>query len=397
MQGETNSLVWRRLGDLATDVYAIAMNHDPEDIPGIPFFLAECRRKTFAAVYQLDKHIATVFDRPPRLSRHHSNSRMPLDVSNEELLVDVINREDMQFRLDSEGWNKDGQYSSATWVRLRYILGMFREEILEYPFLPATMRNGADLRDLSKRCHTTWESLPAHLCYTPGFWESGIPPAVCLMLTIVHLSYLQVDFQIYRMLGKSEREPLPQLLEFSAEILATLLQLGRSRDKAVFLHQDFSYLMLGFGLPSAIVLATALQANNMVGGQQVLPSCVSRSTLIRNLSVFIFHLESFGSHGEMNYSICAKASKVISRVLDGVLDSPNLASAHSSDPHSSFDIHEDTSTAVIPPAEPLSPDGGSIGAVDLPILDDEGLDEFNLPDWVSQIDWTGTSGQWSTF
>lgn len=63
------------------------------------------------------------------------------------------------------------------------------------------------------------------------------------MLTGEHLSYLQIDFQIHRLLEKSDPESPPMLLKVSAEILATLLKLGSFRDRAVFLRHDFSYLV----------------------------------------------------------------------------------------------------------------------------------------------------------
>jgi hypothetical protein len=57
------------------------------------------------------------------------------------------------------------------------------------------------------------------------------------------LSYLQIDFQIRRMLEKSEPEFKAILLQISMDILETLLQLGRFCDKARYLIQDFSDLV----------------------------------------------------------------------------------------------------------------------------------------------------------
>ncbi len=63
------------------------------------------------------------------------------------------------------------------------------------------------------------------------------------MLTVVHLSYLQSDFKIHRLLEKSDPNSSLTLLKLSADTIATVLQLGSSRDRAVFLPHDFSYIV----------------------------------------------------------------------------------------------------------------------------------------------------------
>jgi hypothetical protein len=63
------------------------------------------------------------------------------------------------------------------------------------------------------------------------------------MLTIVYLSHLQNEFQIHRLLERSSRSPAPALLTVSAEIVAVVVQLGKSRDKAVLLRHDFPYIV----------------------------------------------------------------------------------------------------------------------------------------------------------
>jgi hypothetical protein len=98
-------------------------------------------------------------------------------------------------------------------------------------------------RDKTKRLHDKWRSLPTHLIYTPECWDSDLEPMICLGLTMIHLSYLQIDFQIHRMLEKSEPESRAILLQISMDILETLLQPGRFRDKARYLIQDFSDLV----------------------------------------------------------------------------------------------------------------------------------------------------------
>lgn len=98
-----------------------------------PFFLAECRRKTFVKVYYLDKIFATVFNRPPRISSRYADCELPLDISDEELFATTPETlSEIKDNLTHDGWNTDKNYRIATSVRLRYILREFREEIVEY-------------------------------------------------------------------------------------------------------------------------------------------------------------------------------------------------------------------------------------------------------------------------
>lgn len=141
--------VWRRLGDLATDVYALGIHRESSHAGKIPFFLSECRRRTFAAAYHIDKLVCTFFERPPRILRRFSDCKMPLDLLDDELLADSIKAEQTGFQLDSEGWSPTARFASSTWARIRYVLGVFREEILEFPFRQFTAENKAKLMQVS--------------------------------------------------------------------------------------------------------------------------------------------------------------------------------------------------------------------------------------------------------
>nr|POE77934.1 hypothetical protein CFP56_09576 [Quercus suber] len=137
---------WRRLGDLSSDVLASGIHRDGINAANVPFFLSECRRKTFAAAYHFDKFVSTLLDRPPRILRRYSDCTMPLDLSDDELLGVPEVVQQARDRLTDLGWNTDGRYAPATWQRLRYVLGVFREEIQEYPYRPSDPPNNAKLK-----------------------------------------------------------------------------------------------------------------------------------------------------------------------------------------------------------------------------------------------------------
>lgn len=157
------------------------------------------------------------------------------------------------------------------------------------------------MRDLS-RCRQTWDNLLPHLRYSQDCWKSDIPLTVCYMHAKVHLAYLQIHFQIYHLLGEDSSSPLPELLDVSADILETVVQMGNSRRKGAFTFNDLPKIvrtitvtaipfciadrlkLLSCGLPSAAVLSTALE-NITQDPPSSLPPGIKTSALIRNLSV----------------------------------------------------------------------------------------------------------------
>ncbi|EME48148.1 hypothetical protein DOTSEDRAFT_147401 [Dothistroma septosporum NZE10] len=399
-EGDSSPIVWRRLGNVTTDIFAAGFHREAKNTSKTPFFLAECRRKAFVAAYQLDKFIATLLDLPPRILRRYSDCKMPLELTDEQLLSDPEALAQARARLSPDGWSPDKQYIPATWQRVRFQLGMLREDILEYPFLPPTLENNAALKNLAQRCHQTYDSLPAHLKYNPDSWNA-IPPPACLMLTVMRLNYLQSCFQIQRLLQDTEPSAWSELLRVSAETVATVLQIGNSLNKAIFLRHDFPYIVVAYGLPSAVMLAYALQSTARGNKRQALPSDLSRASLIRHLAVFVSHLESISDFIERNNTICIQASKAITRALDEVLDMPATpAAAASIAPQTAGTANDHDSTGplatpALSASQPILPDGNM--NVDADLFSGDLLDGFDLSSWVKNIDWTGTGGEWSTF
>lgn len=111
-----------------------------------PFFLVECRRKVFAKVYYIDKFISTLFDRPPRLLKRHSDSKWPLDLADAEVLAGPAELAQAQAKLTPDGWNAEGKFCASTWARVRCITAEMLEEIYEYNFCPMTADNVAKLK-----------------------------------------------------------------------------------------------------------------------------------------------------------------------------------------------------------------------------------------------------------
>ncbi|KAJ5555325.1 hypothetical protein N7461_003795 [Penicillium sp. DV-2018c] len=319
VNGDSSPSCWNRLGELSTDIFALGLHRDIKTSNDLPEFLLESRRRQFAAAYQLDKSIATFLGRPPRIPWRYADCRMPLDISDEALATDGMTLNYSPNDIDENGWSVHGVVQRSSWIRVRFIISTFRDEILEVSLQSVTPQLETMLEDISRRCYIAWESLPRCLRYSPECWDRNLPVAVCLMMIVSYLAYLYNDFLIQRLLaGKNNPRGNTALISVSARILSTVLKLGTQREQMVDLRPDFTWTVLLYGFPSASLLIKALQHQKRTGEPFLYDE--SRSALIRNLSVFISHLESIVRPDNANYALFQRASQVFSKIIDEVLE-----------------------------------------------------------------------------
>lgn len=185
--------------------------------------------------------------------------------------------------------------------------------------------------DISQRIRLSWDSLPNHLRYWKTCWDEGVPSSVCLMLTIVHLTHWYNEFMIQKLLDYTPITSHLALLRVSVDLLSHVLALATVRDRTYDVHRDLLHCILLYGIPAASVLATALREQHHTG--HPFPAEISRSEIVRMLSVLISHLDaaahaenSGARQGEANYNLCRKASKIFTKVIDAVLDSHSRGS-----------------------------------------------------------------------
>ena len=131
LTSDIGEIVWRKLGDLTSDIFAHGIHRESCGASNTPFFLVECRRRVFARVYHYDKSMASIFDRPPRVLKRYSDCEIPLNLSDEEVLSEPVVLDEARRRLTEDGWNTEEKYFSSTWTRIRYLTAGLREEILE--------------------------------------------------------------------------------------------------------------------------------------------------------------------------------------------------------------------------------------------------------------------------
>jgi hypothetical protein len=307
-----------------SDVFALGIHRNDEN-NNIPFFLSEIHKRFLAGIYRADKSLAIFLNRPPRIPRHYCDLRFPLDISDEDYLCEGTELQGVLSRLDANGWNTDGQRRQTTSIRIRYQFSIHREEILELISRPFSEEVRTGLYDVLEELPKSWSAIPNDLKYNVSCWNdaSSWPSCYeCLVLMSCFLEYRYGEFLIRRHLNKqlqtSERK---ELIRVSMEILSTVLILIKKRNINGMEHsffRDFPWYICFYGLPTGGVLATELR-NCTLSGTQLEPS-ISRSELIRNLSLLITSIEWIDEPSHRYYNLCKDAHVMLIAILDETLN-----------------------------------------------------------------------------
>lgn len=224
------------------------------------------------------------------------------------------------------------------------------------------------------------------------------------MLAKVYLCYLQLSFQIYKVLSKIEGHKASTysgLMEISAKMLDTSVHIANARTREGYFpypvdltsHVSGSPSLnisrnranldkaLQFGLPAAALLTTALQEapRNPPDLQNFLPS-INKACLIRNISVLLSHLESlFATHEAQSteQASCRQAAKTISRkldhILEGVFGGPTAPTPlHVGAAHEGLDSSTTADCSILPYMTDEE-------------IDLEGLDHFDFDTWATTV------------
>ncbi|KAH8697906.1 hypothetical protein BGW36DRAFT_379643 [Talaromyces proteolyticus] len=379
--GDTNYRPWRKLGDLSTMVFALGL-HRPETDPHIPFFLGEIRRRVMVASYSLDKQLATLLGRPPRIAWQYCDIKFPLDLNYDDIFPASDNQEEESIlaKIGHDGWNIDGRITSGSKARMHLMFGLIREKILALSLSPHPEDVAQKISETCAEYEHLRSNLPPVMQWRPShFSGSRTMDQHTEFVANMHLEFLNNDFILYRVLVKRTGKGKEKLLKVAREMLAATLAIV-SRNSQTRDNCDSIWNLCYIGLPCAGVLARELLQRSQQQYYRSLhekpPKSADtmpfpRSEVIQNLSVFAANLENvLGSRG--NFGISQKGLNVIRNVLDRVLSGDEMSCAPSN----------------LPP-----PTGDELTAVPLELpttlpelySDDGNTAEFMT--WLDNIDW----------
>ncbi|KAK5988391.1 hypothetical protein PT974_12545 [Cladobotryum mycophilum] len=297
--GDCSHTVWHRLGDLVTTIYAARLHQDIDLANEYPFFIRQWRRSCFAAAYYADKTIATFACRPPLMGYRYCTLFPPWDLM---------------------GWNTEGQVHRVSFLRLRYAMSMFREEVLEVALGDFYLPDIADITSrLLAKAKATWEAAPNHLTYDRQVKATtGDPEQVPFIALTVYLEYLHSCFLLQRSVVKRTNTGYDALFQASKQLLLVIIEMGAGKNPLVDLNKHYSWVVLYYGLPSASVLTLDLFRQTRHTALDTIK--LRHSEIIRNLRLFVSNLSWAAHPTNKNYGICKDAEKKLSHFLNEILD-----------------------------------------------------------------------------
>ncbi|EED16901.1 conserved hypothetical protein [Talaromyces stipitatus ATCC 10500] len=325
VHGDSDYRTWRKLGDLSTIVFALGL-HRPKPDPSVPLFLLEIRKRAMSAGFALDKQLATLLGRPPRIAWGYCDIQYPLDLSYETICQISEGKDDLSRHIGADGWNLDDTVTSGTRGRVNIMLAIIREKVLALSLSPHS-------DDLEQRVSATCaehdhlrQSLPSKLEWRPNFHHSN-QDTNCNFLEIINLEFLHNDFILYSVQIRRMPERKDKLIQAARKMLSTLLSLVSSRTPASSSSFRSSWDLCYIGLPCAGVLAQELLQRSQRKQHRLQPIAqpnttpFPRSEIIQNLSVFASLLETALNIRYGNYGIARRGLDAIRNILDRVLSS----------------------------------------------------------------------------
>ena len=319
------NITWRLVGDLVSAVTARGLHNEIASgtrDPALPRWLAEMRKRTFAAAYSEDISMAAFTGRPPRLQKRHCAIQLPLDVPMKALVEPGFDFDELASHLDADGWNKQGHIDGSGLIRTGVLQNVIREEVLDFSLSPASDDPVSVAAAIMLLSDELWASYPAYLkdprmATNPGsVWST----TTCRL----NFKYNQILLQRV-MLRKIPGHSKDELIRISRETLSELLELLQPprRHDVPFRSINAPWLAAKYGLPVAGILCLELLLERQKPNRPS-PLGQYRSEVIQNLSRLASSLNSSVTPYHGNYQMHKQSRELIKRILDRVLDPVSL-------------------------------------------------------------------------
>ncbi|KAL5876683.1 hypothetical protein ACKVWC_005849 [Pyricularia oryzae] len=326
--GDTSFLSFTLCAEAVALCHYLGLHVDPaagDDRAAKVTASAEARRRACWGIFTIDKIGAICTGRPPLFNRRYMSTRMPLDVSNEDLLLPQDQLEEaVRLKVDENGWNRDrDRLYPVKYVRARIPMIVIRDEILELALGPAdTLQRSYD--QLIRLCRDSgrwYKSLPQLLSYNHlDIKDSSMDVTVLYAKIMLRLEHLQNVFLIERLLKKvGHPDPSDALLQASVEIVSITSALWTHRDRLCGQHRDFEWILISYAAPaSGVLCGELLQPLRQHASDN---HSISRSNIIQQLSLLVGFLDWIDTSAP-NARLCCAVKEAIDRVLAQVLNKP---------------------------------------------------------------------------
>ncbi|PTB63102.1 fungal-specific transcription factor domain-containing protein [Trichoderma citrinoviride] len=337
ISGDAGMQYWRTHGDLMAMTTYLGLHVSPNADPMDCTITTQVKRQLFAAIFAHDKVTATFTGRPPFLSRRFSSTPLPLDLSDDMLLLSSGGSSSNQLadyrdcRVDDNGWSTDGRIYVTTTLRARAMLAYVRDEILEIALQSLDFGGKSALLNLKRREMQIVAGFPPCILYQPEDVNNpDISGRDLYARLLVWLEHLQNLFLIERLLSKLQQDEdnsqeapssssSSRLFDISLEMvtLAHLFWTHQNRLKTV--EDCVEWTTASFAAPAGGVLCMELLRGTAT--HDALSPAATKALIAEKLGMLAAFLDWVGP-GSPNYDICYRVKRVVRRVLEQALEMP---------------------------------------------------------------------------
>ncbi|CAJ0552307.1 Ff.00g062860.m01.CDS01 [Fusarium sp. VM40] len=323
VDGDQSYHSWRRIGDVASSLFALGYHERVEGIDTPPFII-ELRKACFARIYAADKSLAVFLGRPPRIVKDYCYFKIPSNLEDVwGISRDTTNRNSTRLFQACGNGEENGQvthdvepinYTADT--RCSALFAFLKEDVLQLLRRGNLSIDERDKNKLRSRIDKQWDDLPAHFRLTTSLKDCQGGPFERDFLAGTRLDYLHVHFLLGLVSQGSISEPGDDLLKIATEMLSITVEVIILRDQLVNSGSCLIWKVAQYGLPAAGMISLALL--NAVAGETM---SHSRSKMIQALCTLVVEITTGAwiQAGEPNFALFARATRTIQSLLDSLL------------------------------------------------------------------------------
>ncbi|KLO79029.1 uncharacterized protein LW93_4352 [Fusarium fujikuroi] len=328
MHGETSLPYWKFHAEtVAMLTFSGLHDNRAKSSPHMSSVPTEIRRRIGCQVFVVDKFLATFVGRPPLLTRRFCSIKSPLDLEESALLSDKETFQRRSQLLDQDGWNTDGRIYSSSLLRVRMMIALARDEILEVVHAQDGHYGITEVMQLKTKQLDLYGQLPQHLIWNPTAEEiSEIDLEIGYPKLLIRLDHLLNMFLIQRLLAK-HGHPRNELLRTSFEMVVLTLNFWAQKHIWAALQGKCRWIIMGYATLAGAVLCMELiepipvtipAHDSIIAGE-----AYSRSSIIQQLSLLLGYLKT-SCPSQTHCSVAHNVRGVIKKVLDHILNNPTL-------------------------------------------------------------------------
>ncbi|KAL3451349.1 hypothetical protein BJX65DRAFT_267802 [Aspergillus insuetus] len=319
--GDASNTLYYHFNEFVAELFIMGFHRLESSPPDVPFFIMETRKRIFAFAVTRDKSLATFLGRPPRIGNDFCDRAMPLDLNDDEIILQSSQLQAVLQTASNGGWRdivgRGETIRQSSFLRLRYQQAELQEKVICLSLGNRGPSFSGKLRDLYNTYQAAWNDIPPQYRYQTSSWKMW-SPQLCVTLLVIHLQYLYSGFQIERMLLQDGQVLIACLLETSMKLLSGVLDFIQQQHSRPKYYEGYAWLFSYYGLPGAGILATELHHSTVSGNP--LPTTTPRSQIIRDLSVLLAYFERQQLPIRPDFQVCVQISKVIGAMLDDTLN-----------------------------------------------------------------------------